>query len=279
MPDGTPAQSGTFSPTANSWHEVTLNSARSLAAGELVWVVVDFSAYTSGSFQHALASAYGGNTEMGLRQPCGYAAFYDGTAWSVTAARALIGGVCATDGTYLEHVGAVPFSASNTTYNSTSSTNRHANRWTPTESHEIAGIWANLDSDAAVNLVLRDSSDVAQRTIAVTPGARASNANSYGRYFFSSTYTVSSGSTIRLSVEPTTSSSVTIPLQSSDAFSAGALGVLPFGTEMVHSTFAGGAWSDNTSRRAPIGPILRVGVPGGGGSMLRHPGMGGGLVG
>lgn len=271
-PDGTQDQfrdiTGTIS--ANTWQVPGLMTSdgtdsgtkRTVAQGELLACVVDFVSFVASDSVSipylTIASSVARNW------------YVDNNADFASYAKVGAGGgVLAlkyNDGSYGEFdVPYWPVSGINSvTYGNGSTPDERALRFQVPVSMRCVGAWAQVDQDGATDLVLYDNASSVLGTISLDPDQRYITSGGYAIGYFASSVTLSANTTYRLSVKPTSATSII--LQDFDVPGAAYQACLPGGAQWYLSTRTdAGAWSDTTTKRPLIG-LLFDGVDSGGGS-------------
>lgn len=284
-PDGTADQSvnqAIANTDDNVYFNVTLGSDRTVAAGDIFAVVFDYPSYVAGNLAINVGLLGALEGMPGHSAPI-YLDFYDGAAWTKTTTRVPLIILEYDDGTVAYQPGCVPFwTNTGIAFSSSSTPDENGNIIKFDETTRVVGFELFVDADAAYDVVLYDTngtSVLASKTVDVT--ARGSNATHKTVDFFSSGATCIGGSSYRLVVKPTTTTNITILQSANDANATTDLNVLLGGADW-HKTSRtdAGAWTENTLRRVAIWPVIdAIDVPSGGGGMLVHPGMTGGMRG
>lgn len=144
---------------------------------------------------------------------------------------------------------------------------------------KVIGGWANCTIAGNADFVLYDASSNVLASGSLDSDVRLA-ANGQHICIFTSEATLAANTTYRLSLKPTTATSVT--LRYFDVNAAAILGQVQGGQQMYYSTRTdAGAWTDTTTRRPMMGLLISAlddGAAAGGG-LLTHPGMSGGARG
>jgi hypothetical protein len=258
--------------------------AATVTAGDLVALVFDLSAFTSGSFAQLdrmgtiLGDAPSSNRSTlvpyGIRNtaasdvlntimPGGFLFEYASSTYHPVTAN------------YLNAVGT---SSSATVTNS--GTTRRGNKFTPVVPRRAIGIHATLDLDGSVTLTLRLASDGSLLATA-TPDkdVRGNTGITDGFWLFDSgaTYNLAVGTAYYIGVEGQDATGATVYYHTFP--SSGALGAMPGGTGCFGFTYAG-SYSDANTTIYAISLVTDQEDDGtGGGGLMTHPGMVGGMRG
>ncbi len=141
-----------------------------------------------------------------------------------------------------------------TSYNSGSTPDERALKYTSfAQNVRTTGVWAAVDSDNAVEIVLYNAADGVVDTITLDSDFRVQNDNAMlVAPWPNGPHTLTAGAVYRVAVKPTTGSSITLGIHRlpSNAY----LAALPGGSTMLLSTRTdAGAWSDDDTRRPLIG--------------------------
>jgi hypothetical protein len=268
---------GTFTPAANTYSEVALGTSATATMGDVVGIVVEFDS-TAGDF---FLSPAGGAT---YGTAGAFFAKHNGTSWSRGSFSAYpCLHVRYSDG-FIADVEAVPatgITGEVTTFNTGSTPDEYANRFTLPFACRIAGIWHNMRTPNASGdyECILYSGTTALRTAAVD--AEYTGGTTGGREIpFASGYVAAAGETVRAAVRAATATNLTYRRTSLFAADyATAIGLRAGDCESSRSDL--GSWSDTGANLGHIGLIidqLDDGAGGGGGLMI-HPGMAGGMRG
>jgi hypothetical protein len=267
-PNGTADQSGTqASPTSNTWHSVTLGASRTVAAGDRLAVVIEFNA-TVGDVLIASAST--------LQHEQSYADLFT-SSWAKQGRSPMVL-LEYSDGSFSPLVGVTGGLPTQTIYDSTSTPDEIALKFKlPYTAKCDGGMFRGL-LGGDVDIVLYDSNgstvlgtdsldkDVVQATTGTFVGVWAAATLAANTFYY-------------LSVKPTTSTSARL---FSFSVSTAAHLAQSYGGQNFHwaqQTDAGG-WTPTTTARPLIVPRLSAFDDAtGGGGVLTHPGMSGGLNG
>lgn len=216
LPDGGVDQFRTLNLANNGWNVPGLitsdgtngGSKRSVTKGQLISIVFDYSAYTSGSA--TLRANSSANPLLGLA----YTATHNGTSWSMGGTNNIPMFVLKYDTLGYVSNGHEPIyaatAAASTTYNSNSATDEIGVRLTLPFACTVDGGAALVDSDGDWDLVLYNSSNSAIASASIDKDTRVSNAGYYTRAYFNTSVSIVAGDTYRLTVKPTTTTSLTL---------------------------------------------------------------------
>lgn len=253
------------------WYLATLGSSRAVTRGDRIAVVFDWDSYVAGnvSFLHGnapwLHNAYcvrntGGGWIVNSRAPV-FLAGYD-------------------DGSYAPILGVGPGLPVTNSFTSASTPDEMGNIFQLPVPTRIIGaqLPEQFDPEGDPDIVLygSDGSTVLE-TISVDSSTRWTATQGFYRFYFSSDHDIIAATNYRIVVKPSASSTtlwrLTVP-------TAASLGSSPLGT-VCHRTERtdAGAWSETTTEQMYVYPIL-AGFDdgaGGGGGLLVHPGMNGGI--
>lgn len=144
----------------------------------------------------------------------------------------------------------------------------------------VRGFWMYADLDAAADVVLYDSDgSTPLATVSLDTDNRRTGNFGTVRALFSSDVSLSAGVDYRLVLKPTTTTNVSIGYF--DVDSAGVMGACIGGADW-HWTqrVDAGSWTQTTTRRPWAGLLVNgYEAGGGGGGLMVHPGMSGGIRG
>lgn len=142
-------------------------------------------------------------------------------------------------------------------------------------------LYADVDYDLTLSLLAADNTVLANRVLKADYRLGTGNATSYINFDSdpAGTVTLQPSTWYRMIITPSSASNcavwyLTVP-------SAAAMAVLDGGTLCyATSRVDGGAWTDLTTRRWAIALLIdQVDIPAGGGGLITHPGMSGGMRG
>lgn len=139
---------------------------------------------------------------------------------------------------------------------------------------QVRGAWVLGDFDEAFDIILRDAGDTPLGTISVDKDIRSSIAPGAGYYWFSGAIELTKDATYRLSIIPTTTTS--IRLYSFECAGVAQLSANSPGPNITKSTREGGGSWDEFNAHIPAGLLYdAVDIPAGGGaaSILGAGGM------
>lgn len=285
FPDGTQDQFRNITGISDGWIAPGLMTSdgtdggtkRSVTRGDLLAIVLEYQTFTAGDSVQ-WAALYSGSPSAPFNIFPAAALF--------TASWASYGNfpcVCLkySDGSYVGIADCcIPVSALNTnTYNSGSTPDERALYFQFPAKVKVMGAWVRCDIDGDADVVLYDSdgsSVLASRSF--DKDVRMYTAGSNLFCPFSADVELAASTNYRLSLKPTTTTSVT--MYDFDVASAAILDAYPGGQNWHSSTRTdAGSWTQVTTKRPHMGLIVRAiddGVGGGGGKFI---GAGGGLIG
>lgn len=280
-PDGTQDQTvaianANASFVSNTWITTgNLSADRTVAHGELLAVVIEYDGSGRLSSDTVQISRQGMGNANQVFAP-GPALFT--ASWALSQARNNVVLVFS-DGTFGTLDGAWIISGTTAPAISSSTTpDEVALKWTPPFTCKVDGAWLDYQTaNAAYDFdVILYEGTTALQTVSVD--ANAVNSTSQNLHYVSFPETTLTASTAYyLAVRPSTTNN---SVQTSfDVASAAHLDLMEGGQEMHYaSRVNAGAWTATTTRRPNFGfRISARDFPSGGGGMLRHPGMSGGL--
>lgn len=291
---GLPNAAGTLYGSSTSITESSITTgnktaavnATAAAAGDLVAIVMDLSAFTSGSFaasnrQIALGEPistsvvsvypYGvqnlsGSPTLTDRVPMGFALEYDGVGLVP-----MVG--------YYQWIG-----TGGTATVTNSGTTRRGNTFTPTTPRRAIGMYAHLQYSGAGAAVMRlrlASDDSVLATCTLDKDVRGVASHAYGRYLFDNgdTVNLAAGTEYYMTLEGTDATGFTIYYLLNGPTGCAAL--MPGGANCYGITY-NGSYTEAATTRYEIGLLTDQeddGSGGSGGGLLTHPGMAGGMRG
>lgn len=161
-------------------------------------------------------------------------------------------------------IGGFPITSFDTTSYGTGSTpDEYAVRFQMPFACRVVGAWARLDANDDLDLVLYNGT-TAERTASVDKDILRSTTPGVITAMFSSSYDISANTTYRMSIKPTTATTIQICRFTNTT--AAVLAAIPGGSEWYESTRVdAGAWSDVTTSQ-PWGGIIIDGIDVGSGS-------------
>lgn len=141
-----------------------------------------------------------------------------------------------------------------TSYNSGSTPDEYAVRFQMPFSCRVAGLWARVDPNDDLELVLYNGT-TAEKTISIDKDNVRATTPGYVFGLFATQYTISANTTYRVAVKPTTTTNIQITRFTGT--SASVLAAIPGGAEWYESTRTdAGAWSDTTTSQPMAGLII-----------------------
>lgn len=265
---------GSFTPTTNAFFEITLGTAASATIGDDIAVVFNLTAGTTPSVNiPATNDASSGSTTV-----FPYIDTYNGTVWTKSSTTILISWIKYSDGTY-EYTGMSPFIQSTSAFNNGSTPDEYALYMNLTAPCRTVGFWLYANFPAATDIVLYDSGSTALRTNTLNV-SNLSGATGYHVYPWSGGKQTLAAGVHRLSVKPTTTTNITI--YKAQVYSAAISDAWLGGQNFKQSSRTdGGSWTEDGTLRLMGGLIIDQldDGAGGGGGMMVHPGMTGGVRG
>jgi hypothetical protein len=211
-----------------------------------------------------------------------YWAYHTGGSWASKESRCGAILLEYDDGTYaeLDAIELFPFHAfTGTSFASNSTPDERGILWTPTFTCKVRGGWYYGSANNVVDAVLYDGTSPLC-TISIDPDTNTKGSSSFRRsVIFDAQYTLTAGNPYRLILKPTSTSAIS--LVSFDVASAGYLAAFAGGTAIQHTERTdGGSFSQTSTRRSFMGfHISAIQTDPGGGALLVHPGMAGGMRG
>lgn len=274
-PDGTADQSGTLANVdivANTWVTVTLGTSRTVTVGELLSVVIGFGTFNASD---SIAISHHGAAPL---QHNNTVATYNGTTWTAASAatNVILGYSSGNNGTFPGS--GVASSITSSAFNSSSTPDERGARWIPAVSTRVTGLAAAVDPGAEFDLVLYDLGGTALGTISFDRNAQRSASQRVAFGFFSSPVDIVAGTTYYVAIKPTTTTNITfITYNVPNAIDRDAW---PMGTDFTGATRTdAGAWTLTDTAVPALLPYLDPQPASGGGGMIIHPGMSGGMRG
>jgi hypothetical protein len=272
-PDGTIDQYSTATNGNSVWVQPTQitsdgtsgGTKRTVTKDDLVCCVIEFNAFSSGH-NFGIMNQAGDIAEGGRDLVEAYYAEFLTGSW---VRFAFNGGAFALeydDGTYGQFSQwLTPMTAlASRTFSSSDTPDERGNRFVAPSTVQCDGIWARIDLDGPCQAVLYDNSNVVLASSAMTdPDVRGNNAASIASMRFSTPVTLERGSTYRMTIKPSSATSVviwefTVP-------SAALMGAVPGGADMYSTSRAdAGSWTDTNTQRYFMGLII-TGILGDGG--------------
>lgn len=239
---------GTVTPVDSTYHTVTLGTAATATAGDIVALVIQFDA-TAGSLNITQLNIE--NALSGFPYCDHYTA-----AWAKQTQTIPVASVEYSDGSYAYCGGMMPLSNyAITLFNSGSAADERALRINAPVPLRVIGMQAMVDLDEAADFVLYDSTGTALATVSLDKDFRAQAARGLIRRRFANAVTLSANTTYYAAVKPTTVTDVglaewTLP-------SAAARAQMHGGTNLSLATRVdGGAWTETQTVIPLIGLIV-----------------------
>lgn len=227
---------------------------RSVTQGDLLGCVIDFVTFVaSDSFGVAYRS---------LGTPTLTSVIYtdDGSsgAYVKRQTEAIVIALKYDDGTYVELPSyfAPVNTVNNTAYASNSTPDERALRFQVPFTCKVRGAWIRINFAGAVDIVLYDNASSVLATASLDVDVKVSSGSIQDVYaFFSSEIELTINTTYRLSIKPTTTTTIT--LQSLTVSVAGLMAGITGGAQLYLSTRTdAGAWTDTTTERPIAGLVI-----------------------
>lgn len=160
------------------------------------------------------------------------------------------------DGTYAPMENVIPYSANTSTaFNSGSTPDERALRWSLPFVHRVSGCWAELSIGGNFDIVFYDSDGTTALTTLSVDGDYDPGLTGVAFYTFASSIECKSNTAYRLSLKPTSASNITA-YQNGMSTNA-QLGQFGGGTEFYLSTRTdAGAWTDTNTAKPYMGLII-----------------------
>lgn len=237
---------------------------RTVSPGDLLAIVIEF-ASTVGNLNIAQDIDNRGDVNFPYRD------FFT-SSWSPGVAR-MVGHIEYDDGSYEQGWNFLCADLMSTTvFNSSSTPDERALKFSLPFDCQIAGFWSYSDIDNDCDFVLYNAASTAISTTSVTQQVQQNPTNARPFFhYFDTPHTYNAGDVMRLSMKPGASNSSSYEFESP---SAALMAANELGTDAVLSTRAlAGAWTDDTDRRPYLGLILSQlddGAGGGGGGEVAH---------
>lgn len=265
---------------ASGWHTVSFVESVTVTQGQAVSIVVEFNSYVSGDFYLSGSSFgfYSSHYHV-------YSSFYSSSAWAKSSAYLY--------SLSLEYTGSVfnlvvpHFGCGTTSVNlSTSTTPDEVGNYfqIPYPCRAIgAYVWMEMDYDITLSLLNASNTTLANCSLLAKQRVGGSTSMQYG--FFDSdpaaSVTLAKETWYRIIATPSSGSANVYRVNYVNV--AAQMGGFELGTNCyMTSRTNGGAWTNEDTKRTIIGIIidqLDNGVSTGGGGLLTHPGMQGGING
>lgn len=257
----------TLAGTEDNVHvEVTLTSAASVSAGDLLAIVIDMVSASMGSFGSQFT-----NWEDTGSFP--HSCTYTSSAWSRQATSSGIGVVFGTAG-YTQVKGLIPSNGvTSAGFSSSTTPDCRGNAFNLPFKCKVSGCWvlADWDGDTDINLYDSDGATIIATTFNDSEIPGAGTGYTVNHYLFDNEPTLTAGSTYYLVVEPTTTTSLTLP---SINFDSTNLKKIFYGSGIQYCTAKDptgvGSWTLTDTSMAPMGLYISSiddGAGGGGGTV------------
>lgn len=228
---------------ANEWKWVTLDTAATVSMGDLISAVIEFDSYVDGNL--TISSVVSGLI-AGTGQYFPYGAAYVGGAWAKTSRPVPNIGIkySGEDAICIPGMGLVDLDDSKEIYNNTDTPDKIGNRISYPFPCRVNGIWAGLEVDANLNIVLYDSDGYTELgTISFDSDVRYSTSNDIFHGMFSSTITLAKDTVYYLICEPQSGSDIRLGYLGVGA--AADMSAHPFGTGIYKTEISGAVASGN----------------------------------
>lgn len=233
------------------WKSCNLTADASVTRGDLIAVVVTNDASGVWAVQHQMASST--SNHWGSMFP--YVAAF-GASWTKSGGYPNVG-VGYSDGSYSSIPGVYSArSVVETGYNTGSTPDEIGNKFTPTVTFKVSGIWASAPGGGDAELIIYDSSDTALCTITADKDNLFSNVDALGYVAMCpSEVTISANQTYRVVMKPTSATNTFY--EGFTVESSALMGAFPLGTVMHRTERTNaGAWTDTATARGFIGLIV-----------------------
>lgn len=231
---------------ANTWYTTTLTAGATVTREDLFAVVI-----VNSTGQYNIAYQNGS---------WGYSGFPYVDHLTAAWAKITVGGpqlaLEYNDGSYSQIMNILPQpTPSLISLNNGSTPDEIGAKFTLPVGMRASGIYVSIDVDEAVDLVLYDAASTALATVSLDKDLRMTNTASYQARRFPTAVSLAANATYRVAVKPTTATNVGVPV--TDVPSAAFMGAMPGGVDWVYTSRTdAGAWSETTTRYAPIGLII-----------------------
>jgi hypothetical protein len=246
---------GTFTPSANTFSEVTLPTSATAVAGDTVALVCEFDS-TAGNY---FLTGWGGGAPYQIQFP--YQNFYNGSAWAKVARYYQSAfSVGYSDGSYPQN-GGLPLASTTAgvSYNSSSSPSEYALAFTANCSARIIGIWHAFNQSSGSDYEARLYNGTTQLTKCAMDGdfTRSYGVNAMQWLYFQTPQVIAPGNTYYASLCPTTVNNInsrylTVPSSSM----VEALGFPSEWSVGQASRTGTGAWTSTPTQVPAIGLLI-----------------------
>jgi hypothetical protein len=268
---------GVSASAANTWYEAALTSGANVNRGDLFAIVIVVPSGGNLNLQRT-----NNVTQPPANHTFPYFAANQGS-WVVAASTMAIVGARFSTGVWV-NLQAMPVSdIAVTSFNNGSTPDERALRFRLPFPARISGVQANLGTASGGDFAFKlyDSNGTTVLASYTHTGFVAANTNpTTGTYFFTSAVNLLANTFYRVSVLPSSSNNAALTGFTVD--SAAIMDSFDGGQDFHLSTRkSAGAWTDTTTQR-PLIYLMSDGFDdgaGGGGGLLTHPGMGGGMRG
>lgn len=279
-PNGTPAQFADVTGTINSntWYEPDNimthdgtggGTPRTVARGDRIACVIGFPSFVAGDSVQ-IASLAIATSVTRLNQ---YVVHFT-TSWAAQQGSLPVIALRYSDGTYRTVSACTPSlpasALTTTTYNTGSAADEIALRFQLPTTKRVSGAWVRVDSDNAYDVVLYNNASSVLQSKTMASGQRASTGAGWALVTFDTPQELTANTTYRLSMKPTSGSSISVYDYSIPANTH--LGATEMGDEWYFSSRAdAGAWTDDDTR-VPFLSLVIDGEDEGGASPSGGPG-------
>lgn len=248
-PDGTADQSCTVTFTDaddNTFQSCTLGAARTVTPGDIVAVVIDYNSYADGNLNiNYPGSSFARNT---------YRDHYT-TSWAKSTSSGMLA-YLSYGGTYYESTFSAEAVINGASINTGTTPDEIALLWAPTVDCTLSGAMVGATLNNSADIVLYDSGSSALSTYTITAVA-SDSASTRGWYYIpfgASGQSITSGSTYRIAIKPTSASSVT-PHYAVTPSAAARVQIPGGATGQYSARTDAGAWSETAANLTLIIPI------------------------
>jgi len=255
-------------PAADTWYTVTLGTGASATVGDYVAAVIEFDA-TVGSVYFRVT-----NNTNDIFPYCG---LYT-TVWTKSVRVPLLG-IEYSDGSYeFNNCLAYNTNVGAYTINTGTTPDEVGNYFSFPSPVTVSGVWVAVDLDGDGDIILYDNADTVLATTSLDKEMRGSTVRGNQYYSFASV-TLTKDTIYRLVIKPTTTTSLSIYYSGFPTVAA--MDTFPYGQLMYQTTRTdAGAWTEDTTQRVMIAPLIiafsdGVGGSGGGMPILRGSVVGG----
>jgi hypothetical protein len=239
---------------ANTWYEVTLATPANANAGDLVAIVIKFSAFTAGD---SVLIGRGATSSSQPTPVIPYHDLYNGTSWTKSTNSPYTTLKYQDGDAYSPIPYCMPNAPATAAFNSGSANDQRALKFQLPMSARVVGWWAPLATVAGgdFEVDLLDSSSTVLATHSYD-GDQVGATGAYASGFFNAPVTLQANTWYRLVFKATTATNLTI-YECAPGAGAGAMLALPLGSNAYRSIRSGtGAWTDATGSRPVCGVLI-----------------------